>query len=155
MPTFRQTTMFSMHHFDFTPIYYNVILAAATAAAAAAAAAAQSTLLEVKVSSTSNQLVMHACLPPLCLHCGDSLELLPWLHAPCLSCMHNSFVVRITGGVALLAPSMFRCVLPVMCFTHDLCSFYSVVHERLPAVGHPTFALSILGMPPCNATFLC
>jgi len=53
---------------------------------AAAAAAAQSALLEVKVSSTSNSLVMHASLPPLCFHCSVSLELLPWLHAPyCLA----------------------------------------------------------------------
>ncbi len=61
---------------------------------------------EVKVSSTSNTLVVHTSLPPLCLHCGAFFELLPWLYKSCLSCMNDS-IIDITCGVALLTPSMF------------------------------------------------
>jgi len=95
-----------MHHFAFIPIHCNAILTAA-----AAAAAAQSALLEVKVSSTSNSLVMHTSLPPLCLHCSFSLELLPWLHAPCLSCTYNSVAVCITCGIALHQACFCACCL--------------------------------------------
>ncbi len=78
--------------------------------------------------------------------------------------MHDSLFVRTACDVALLIPgtpwAMLWYMLPVMCFTHDVCSCCPVMHTRLPAVQLPAFesaafALGVLGMPPCNATFLC
>ncbi len=107
------------------------------------AAAAQSALLEVKVSSTSNSLVMHTFLPPLCLHCSVALELLPWLHAPCLSCTYNSVAVCITYGIALHQACYSACCLSCA----SLMMFVAFTEQCMRNC-------LLLGTP-CNATFLC
>ena len=60
------------------------------------------------------------------------------------------------------------CQHDVMCFIHGVCSCCPVMHKRLPVVhllcvlpcnclllNLAAFALGVLGVPPCNATFLC
>ena len=117
MPTVKQTIIFSMHHFAFIPTYCKCHFESSSSSSgdsgsnSATAAAAQSALLEVKVSSTSGSLVMHTSLPPLCLHCSVSLELLPWLHAPCLSCTYHNVAVCFTSCIALHQACFDACCL--------------------------------------------